>query len=84
MLTVQLADMIYISNYAAILFFLTAYFFKYNTISLQVKAMSTEKNKVKNLCSKKNHNFAFIKSIICCLVLFLVQNVTYRGFTETL
>ena len=80
----QLADMIYISNYAAILFFLTAFFFKYNTISLQVKAMSTEKNKVKNLCSKKNHNFAFIKSIICCLVLFLVQNVTYRGFTETL
>lgn len=84
MLTVQLADLVYISNYAFTLFFLTTYYFKYNTVSLQTKRVSTDKNWVRGACSKKNHNFVFIKSIICILILFLSQNIMYRGFCEVL
>lgn len=84
MLNVNLLDIFFVSNYAIIMSYATICFFKFNTISLHVKKMSTEKKNVKSKSSKKGHNIIYIKSIILSFFFLLIQNNLYRGFPETL
>ena len=84
MLTVQLIDQLFLNNYLIALLFLTTGFFKYSTVSLHIKAISTEKNKMKSKCAKKNYNFIFIKFIIVVLSCLLSQILLYRGYSEIL
>lgn len=77
-------DYVFILPFGFVLLFLTLGFFKNNTISNLTKCVSNDKKKLKVKATKKNYNFIYIKQIIVFFFLLFLQNLLYRGYSDTL
>ena len=77
-------DYVFVLPFSLVLLFLTLGFFKNNTTSNLKKSISNDKKKIKTKITKKNYNFVYLKQILTLLFLLFLQNLLYRGYSETL
>lgn len=77
-------DYVFVLPFSLVLLFLTLGFFKNNTTSNLTKSISNDKKKIKTKITKKNYNFVYLKQILTLLFLLFLQNLLYRGYSETL